>query len=431
MKSAAAPPTFEVFDLPGDCRLVLNTNVKMKTVSVLVWFLGNLEEASVTPNSLLPSVLRRGTRSFPDMQAISRHLEGLYGTTVNSSVRKIGEWHVVRFRLEVVNEIFVPGETEILRRGLEFLRELLHEPHRVAGGFQPDCVEQEKKNLERSIASLVDNKGAYAEHRMFEEMCREEPFRLLQSGRIEDIPAIDPTSLWDYYEGWRDRRPVHVYVAGDIDLTATRDLVEEVFTSAFSGRAGGYVLSPEPADVPAPSAPREVVERLEVNQAKLVLGFRHGIHHTDSLYEALLVMNGVLGGFSHSKLFQNVREKASLAYSVHSGLERTKGILVISAGIGPGQYEKALEIILEQVEQMKAGEITDEEIQATVSTLINSNNMLEDALPSLCEVHFVWGIHGRTLDLEAFRKRLLAVSRDDIVEAARRLQHDTTYLLTS
>jgi len=172
-------------------------------------------------------------------------------------------------------------------------------------------------------------------------------------------------------------------------------------------------------------------ETMDLNQARLAIGYRHGITYSDPRYEALLLMNGILGGFSHSKLFQNVREKASMAYSVHSSVERTKGLLFISAGIGPGQETEALRIIEEQVSAMRRGEITDEEISATLSTILNSNEMLEDNLAALADVDFVWGLHGRPMDLAAFRERLRNVTRDAIVETATRLEHDTTYILTA
>ena len=423
-----APPSFTHFHLPGNFHLAVNSNKKMKTVLFTVSVLANLVE-TVTRMALLPVILRRGTRLHPDMQSISRYLEGLYGASLASFVIKIGEWHVLRFRLEVVNERFLPGEKGLLHKALELLVELLREPLEVAGGFHPEYLEQEKVNLRRAIESLVDDKAAYAEHRLVEEMCSKEPYRLNEQGRVQDIPEIEPKALRDLHGKWVRRYPLHVYAAGDIDVRETRDLVASVFSAGSPAREGGYVLNGIPRPVPV-SSMREVEERMDVNQARLVLGFRHGITHADPSYEALLLMNGILGGFSHSKLFQNVREKASLAYSVHSALERTKGLLFISSGIAPENHRKALDIILEHVEALKKGEISDEEIQATVLTILNSNEMLEDNLGALADVDFVWSLHGRELDLAGFREKLKKVGRDEIVAAARRLQHDTTYLLT-
>jgi predicted Zn-dependent peptidase len=429
MQTAVSPPSFSRFDLPGDFHLALNSNRKMKTVFVSATFIGDLDEA-VTRRAILPMILRRGTRRLPDMQSINRHLEGLYGASVASHVQKIGEWHLVRFRLEVVNEKFLPGEEGLLRKAVELLVELLEDPLISGGGFHAGYLEQEKANLERSIRSLVDDKRAYADHRLVEEMCATEPYRLHEQGRIEDIPAIAPEPLLRFHEDCTRSQPLHVYVAGDIDIEATRDLVAGAFAAGRIGRRGGRPIRPVPAPVPV-KEPRSVSERMDLNQARLVLGYRHGVTFADPAYEALLVMNGVLGGYSHSKLFQNVREKANLCYGIHSGLERTKGLLFISSGIAPENHGRALEIILEQVRAMKAGEITAEEISSTISTILNHNEMLEDNLGALADVDFVWRLHGRTVDLPAFRERVRRIRVDEVVDVARRLELDTTYLLTS
>jgi predicted Zn-dependent peptidase len=424
--TGAAPPRYSHFDLPGDLHLAINSNRKMKTVLVTAAILGNLGE-DVTRIALLPMILRRGTRSHPDMQAISRHLEDLYGASLSSHVHKIGEWHAVYFRMEVVNEKFLPREPGLLRKALDLFREVITSPVEVAGGFAPEPLEQEKSNLRQTIESLVDNKAAYADHRLIEEMCRGEPYSIHEQGRVADIPAIDAVSLRETHRRWIRRQPMHVYVAGDIEVRATRDLVASL--CGGMDREGGYPLTGLPRPVPVCKL-REVDEHMDVNQARLAMGFRHGITYGDPAYEALLVMNGILGGFSHSKLFQNVREKANLCYGVHSWLERTKGLLLISSGIAPENHKRAQNIILEQVGALQRGDISDHELDATLLSILNANEMLEDNLGALGDVDLVWRLHGREVDLLAFRERLRRVRRDDIVHAARSLQHDTTYLLT-
>ena len=427
---SSAPPTFTHYELPGNLHLAVNSNRKMKTVAVRLSFVGNLGEDSATRLSLLPSVLRRGTRRLPDLQRISRFLEGLYGTSLSTTVHKIGEWHVARFQMDVVNERFLPGGEAVLRQAAEFLRELLVDPVVKGDGFKTEYLDGEKVNLRRAIEGLVDSKGAYAHQRLIENMCPNEPFRLYEHGQIDAIDAIDAVSFRSFHRTVLAEYPLHIYVAGDLDVDRTRDMFSEIFDADAFGRRDGFVLSELPGPVEI-GAPRHVEESMDVNQARLLFGYRHGITHTHPLYEALLVMNGVLGGFSHSKLFQNVREKANLCYSVHSGLERTKGLLFISSGIAPEKYGKAREIILEQVKATQEGQISSDEIDATVSTLVNHNEMLEDNLSALAEVDFSWRLGGRDLDLALLRQRIEKVSRDDLVEAARRLQLDTTYLLTN
>ncbi|HLU49903.1 MAG TPA: pitrilysin family protein [Planctomycetota bacterium] len=425
MPTVSTPPRFRSHELPGGIRLAINSNRKLKTILCKVYLAADLDE-TVTARALLPLVLRRGTRRLPSMQAIHRHLESLYGASVSTQVFKVGEWHVSSYRLEVVNDRFLPATDGLFVSGIEFLRELLGDPHVENESFRPEWVAQEKDALRRSIESIIDDKPTYATHRLIEEMCREEPFRLHEQGRVEDLDAITPQSLWKSYKRWMATVPMVVYIAGDVDEDAVRAIVERELRI---DRQATEPLKPIPPAVAPPSSPRRIEEKLEVKQARLVLGLRHGITYRDPDYEALLVMNGVLGGFGHSKLFQNVREKASLAYSASSWTERTKGLLVISCGIAAENEPKASRIILEQVDAVKAGDITDEEMEATISTLINHNLMLEDNYSNLAAADYIWSLHGRELDLEAFRERVRAVTKDDVARVAQRLVHDTTYFL--
>lgn len=425
MSNPPKPPSFRDFELPGGVRLAVNSNRKLKTILCKVYFTADLDE-SVTRRALLPLVLRRGTRRWPSMQAIHRYLESLYGASSSSSVFKIGEWHVTSYRLEVVNDRFLPATDGLFRSGLEFLRELLADPRLEDGSFHEEWVDQEKEALRRSIEAIFDDKPAYATVRCIEEMCSTEPYRLNENGHVEDLERIMPRSLFSSFKDWMSTTPMAVYVAGDVDEEEVRSTVERVLRLE---RRGARELAPLPLPVPSPPSPRRVEEKLEVQQARLMMGFRHGVTYQDRDYEALLVMNGVLGGFGHSKLFQNVREKASLAYSASSWTERTKGLLFISCGIAGEKEPEASRIILEQVDAVKNGDITDDEMEATVSTLINHNLMLEDNFSNLAAADFIWGLHGRELDLERFRERLREVTKDDVARVAQRLVHDTTYFL--
>ena len=418
--------SFERYDLGRDRVLAVNSNKKLKTVSMAVSIVGNLDD-TVTARALLPSMLRRGTEALPSSQRIHQRLEDLYGAVLHSTVTKIGEWHVSRFRLEIVNDRFLPENESLVRDGFEFLLNLLQRPLKVDGAFHSTFFEQERNNQRRDIESLIDNKGAYAEHRLLQAMCAEEPYRIYEYGRLEDLDSITRESLWRHYEGWLRREPIWMYVTGDVDAARIHDEVATLLNRDRE-REGGYDLRGIPPAIEV-DAPRELDESMDVQQAKLFLGYRHGITYGSDDYWSMLMMSGVLGGHSYSKLFRNVREQASLCYSVHAAFERTKGLLFIASGIAAENREQALDIIQEQLRAMQEGEITEEEMQSTASTLINGNEMLEDSPVSLCDADFCWRLHGVDLDLEEWRRRLAAVTKDDIVAASERLRLDTTYFL--
>lgn len=419
-----SPPAFRHNVLPGGLKLATLSSPKLKTIIIKAFIAADLDE-SVTERALLPMVLRRGTRRLPDMQLLTRYLEGLYGAGLWSSASKVGEWHITKHRLEVVNDRFLPSSEGLFDKALDFLREFLTEPREVDGGFDPRYVEQEKETLRRNIESLIDDKSSYAAFRCVEEMCAGEPYRFHEQGRVDALDAITASELFENSSRSLRECPLSIYIAGDFDEDAVLSRVEKLAKLPREEERPLRAL-PQPVSV---GEVREVRERLDVSQGKLVVGFRHGVTYSDDEYEALLVMNGILGGFSHSKLFQNVRERASLAYSASSGVERSKGLLFVSCGIAPENYEQALKISLEQVDAMTQGDVSDDEIEATIKTIMNHNCMLEDNIAGLADTDYAWSLHGRNLDLARFRERLLSVSRDAVVEVARKLAHDTTYFL--
>ena len=421
---ASPAPRFESTLLPGKIRLAIQPTRKLKTVLVKVFITDGLDEQT-TERSLISQVLGRGTRQLPDMQQLNRFLEGLYGTRMFSSVAKSGEWHVSRYGISVVNESFVPGEKRLLGRGLEFLGGLVGSPHTENGVFSSEYVDSERAILAQVIESLVDDKSSYAHFRCVEEMCSREPFRRYSQGDVARLQGVDAASLWTYYREWIRSAPIAIYVSGDVDPARVRDEIE----AAFSFERG-EVREPLPVAEARPvEREREVREQLDLQQARLVIGYRHGITYAHPDYESLVLMNGVLGGYSHSKLFQNVREKASLAYSAYSSVERHKGLLFVSCGIAAEKYEQALRISLEQVDAMAQGDISDEDIEATRKTVLEQNRMLEDDFSALAEADFALSLHGRRLDMPGFRERIRAVDKADMVRVAQRLRRDTTYFL--
>ncbi len=416
---------FTRFDIDGGARLSVHSTTKLKTVLVTVYLSGNLDDA-VTRRALVPMVLRRGTRTLPDMQAIQRRLEDLYGAVLVSDVAKIGEWHAIVFQLEVVNGAFLPGKIDVVADAVRFLREMIFEPHLAGSCFDVAYVEQEKQNLGRLIESLLDDKAEYALERLVRTLAASEPYRLYEYGDTAELPGIDTAKVTGEWRRCVDRFPMEIYVCGDVDVEATRDLIAGTFSS--TSRRGDEVLLGPPQRRPVGEV-RHVEERMKVNQGKLCLGFRHGNTYAAGDLEAAVMMNGVLGQFSHSKLFQNVREKASLAYVAHSLLERTKGLLFISCGIAVENYQKTLDICLEQVKAIQDGEITSDELVSTRESLDNHLTMLEDNYARLAGADYVWGLNGQQLDLEAHREAIRAVTTERIVEAARDLELDTVYFL--
>ncbi|MED0717476.1 pitrilysin family protein [Aeribacillus composti] len=395
-----------------------------KTNSLILRLKAPLSEKDVTIRALLPHVLQRGTASYPSTTELRKYLDDLYGATLQVDLAKKGENHIITFRMEIPNEKFLKDKTPLLEKGIELLSEVLLSPPLQEGVFNQSIIEQEKRTLKQRIQAIYDDKMRYANLRLIQEMCKTEPYRLHVNGEKEHIDQISPQQLTDYYTNMLQHDEVDLFVIGDIENEQVADIVRKYFRLTKSNqqaRAESVEKKIEKVN--------EVIEEQDITQGKLNIGYRTHTTYSDHDYYALQVFNGIFGGFPHSKLFLNVREKNSLAYYASSRVESHKGLLMVMSGIEMKNYERALTIIHEQMEAMKKGDFTDKELEQTKAVI--KNQLLEtiDTPYGMTEVlyHNVVAKTNRTIEewIEGVEK----VQKDEIVQLAEKIQLDTVYFL--
>lgn len=403
---------------------ILETD-KYKTNTIVVNMTRPLQEDTVTPAALLPQVLRRGTESHPGLQRMKEHLDELYGATFFGNVMKRGERHILQFGMEIANEDFLSDQTPLLERGIAFLGEVLTKPEREGDGFVSQYVQSEKQNLRRRIESLIDDKIQYAAVRCIEEMCQSEPFRLFNYGSVAQLERIENVQLYAFFQEVLRTAPIDVFIIGDVNGDEVAEMVERHFTFERT--------DVEPVDVASVKHPveavRQVTDRLDVQQGKLNMGLRTQTSIKDDDYVPLMVYNGILGGFPHSKLFMNVREKASLAYYAVSKLESHKGIMTIQSGIEIDDFDRASEIIHKQLDDMRAGNISDSEMERTKTMLNNQLREMQDRPQQLVDFHYHGILSEKHRSLDDFIMQIEATSKEDVVKIADKVALDTIYFL--
>jgi predicted Zn-dependent peptidase len=415
---------FQSFPLDAGVTLHVHPAPAFKTLSVHVFVQRPLDEGT-TDAALLPDLLRRGCRRHPTRRAIAVFLETLYGASLSSGVFKFGERHLLHVRIDGVNDRFVPGRTRVLARTLGFLRDLLTAPVLERGLFPAAAVEREKANRRNLLEGLMNERAAWAYERCVAAMCAGEPFRRYPLGDVADLEAVTPGTLRDRHLRLLREAPVDIVVTGDVRGPEIAAAVGRAFR--LRGRAPSPL--PLPAPRPAPASPREVREALPVEQGRLVIGLRTGITLADPAVDALGVANGILGAFPHSKLFRNVRERDGLAYDVRSWTERTHGLLFVQAGVDPAKVGAARDVILGELAALQRGEISGEEWESTKSCLLDRLRALSDS-PALLAVARMEGIvNGRVRTPDEVMESVRSVTREAVVDAARRVRPDTIYVL--
>ena len=412
--------------LKNGITLYIWSTSKFKTTTVQVFLHQALRRETATEIALLPMVLRRGTRRLPETIDLWRRLDRLYGAEFGGDVLKKGERQIIDLGINLANEKFLGGSANLLEDAIELLADALLDPVTEGDGFRRDYVEQEKENLRRQIESLFNDKIHYSMARCYEEMCAGEPYAVYKYGRVEDIDGITPASLHARYRGILRQSPIDIFVVGDVDPDRLETLVSRHFNFQ---REAADPLPPTLVRSDPGHAARRVVEPQDVTQGKLCLGYRTGVTRGDREWYPLVVANGVLGGYAHSKLFTYVREKASLCYYAYSSLEGTKGLGMIYSGIEVDKYEQALDLIQKQVAATQQGDISDYEFDSTKKALIRDLKGAEDSPDQKIGAALDMMVNGASETTEQRIRRIEAVTREQTAEAARRFKLDTVYFL--
>jgi len=400
---------------------------KFKTVTFSIKCCAPLDKNTVTNRALLAYLLEKGTINYPSEKQLMLKLDELYGAIFYIDVAKKGNQHILTFHFEVANEKYINNETTIIEESLQLLQEIIFQPNIVGGTFPEKVVKREKATLKNKIGSIVDDKMAYANRRLIDEMYRGENFSTHTYGYEKDLEAITPSSIYDAYQEMIHTNQFDIYVVGDFDTNE----MEQKFSSIFQHVQESNEINRVDVERKTVTEVNEVVETEPIQQAKLHIGYRTNCTYKDDDYAALQLFNGLFGAFPNSKLFVNVREKNSLAYYAASRIESHQGLLLVFSGIEAKNYELARDIINEQMKAMQQGEFTDDEIQATKELIISQLKETLDSARGTIELFYQQVIGERKLSPQDLMDEINEVTKEDIIRVANNIQLDTVYLLTS
>ncbi|WP_379126655.1 EF-P 5-aminopentanol modification-associated protein YfmF [Paenibacillus sp. sgz500958] len=397
-----------------------------KTFAISLYAGVPLAEETVTSTALIPFVLRRGTSAYPETTQFRERLEELYGAGFGFDVYKRGDHQIVQFRMDTINDSFVNSSESLLAESFAFLGEVLTRPVLENGVFRHSYVGTERETVRKKLEAIVNDKIRYAAERCIEEMCVNEPYRLHPLGQRSDLDLLTSEKLYQSYNAWLDNAILDLYVVGDTTPEEVETLVKRHF-ERDQLQAKEYTSRFTPVTV---SEVRTVEEKLDVNQGKLNMGLRTSITYKDDAYASALMYNGILGGYPHSKLFVNVREKASLAYYASSRYDGHKGIGTIQSGIEVQNYGKAVEIIKNQLEELRAGRITDLELSQTKAMIRNLLSEIQDSAFEMISFDFNRQISGKDRSTQELMDQVEATGAEEVKAVADTFQLDTIYFLT-
>ena len=398
-----------------------------KTDCSFITFTIPLIKKDATKNALLAYILMRGTQNYPDQYELNKALDNNYGSTLSVSFDKVGDNVSLRFNMEsIANRYALDGEN-VLKTSLEILFDLAFNPLRKDGMLSEDFITLEKEHLIKILKSEKDNKDSYAYKRALSETFLGDGFGVNLYGYEDDVQNIDIKELTEYYDWIVNNSRIDIAFSGDSDIDTLKNIIfsnEKI--NNLVPRKSPLILSTE-AEQKVEKA-NEITDKMDVVQGKLVLGMITQIEDRNIRFIGQ-VYNAILGGTANSFLFQNVREKNGMAYSIGSNFVKLKKAVFIRCGIEIENYLKALELIYTQLDYMKNGDFTEEDIENAKIYLISNLDSISEEQVS--EMFFYLGqdFTNENLTIEQYKEGIRSVDKDDLMRFANSLSLKTIYLL--
>lgn len=401
-----------------------------KTNLVCVFITVPLTRENVTKNALIPFILKSGSKILPTQYLINEKMESLYGANFECGVDKLGDNQVFKFYIDAINNEYALENEDILKETIDSLLDIVFNPVLQKDKFKKEFIDIEKENLKTIIDSKIDDKDMYAYDRCISEMYNNKNFGIYKYGYEEDLEKIDEDNLTEHYNYLIQNSKIDIYISGKYDINKVQtDIMENENIKKLKPRIENYILNNEYTESKQNvDNIKEIIEKMEVTQGKLVIGL-DVVSNIENLQCVSLVYNAILGDGASSMLFQNVREKAGLAYSARSNYIKQKANIFIRCGIQIENFEKALNIVKDQLENMKKGNFTDEDIENAKKYLIAGIKTIEEEQDS--EVIFYIGqeIAKTNRTVKEYIELIEKVKRDEILEIAKAVQINTIYSL--
>ncbi|MDR2931474.1 MAG: insulinase family protein [Oscillospiraceae bacterium] len=390
-------------------------------------FIMPLRADTASDNAVVPYILRKGCRTCPDFSALNAKLSALYGATMNTGVSRINGYQILSVSIRALDSRFALENEDIVSECASLLASVVLDPKLDSNGF----FDEKDTALERqfiidSIQSEINDKRTYAISRCMQTMCEGEPVAVRRYGDLATAEKITPESAYNAYRNMLDTANIEVIFTG----SGKPDAAKKIFSEAFCSKtrnAPDYRLIPLRTSA---DTVRETTERMTISQSKLVMGLRTGAPQTDEELFAMRLCSALLGGTPFSKLFLNVREKLSLCYYCAANFDMFNRTLIIDSGIEAQNKQKAQDEILRQIKAIQDNDFMDDELANTKLLVKNALTTATDSPASMESWYLSQTMRGRSRAPGEEAGMLEAVTREQIVSAAKKISLDTIYFLT-
>ncbi len=413
---------YKVKDL-GSYKLHLIKNSDFKTIRVKVFFNEPIKKDKITIRNFLASLLVLSNEKYKTKRQVALKCQDLYSCGIGYNICRFGNYSNLSFSMDVLEDKYT--EEGNFKQALEFFSDIIFKPNVVENAFDETYFNIVKNDARVALNSLKEDKGRYSTIRMLEAMDKNSPLSFRTSGYVEDLDNITKESLYEYYKEMLDNDIVDIFVIGNIDFDEIEKLIRLYFpVKVYKKITLDCRLEEKKSNI------KRVVQREEddSNQSKLAIGCRcFGLSDYERSYP-LTIYNIILGGGTNSKLFKEVREENSYCYYINSVPNKLDNLLIIRAGISRVNFESVVRMIEDQMIMIRRGKFTDFDMEEAKKMYVSAIDEIKESQNDIIDSYYMMELLGVD-DLETKKKKMLEVTRDEIIAVSKKIKIDTIYLL--
>lgn len=405
--------------------LHLIPNKKFKNITISLKLKNVLKKETTTARTLLSFMLTAGTKDYPSTKIFSKNLEDMYGARFGSNIGTKGKSQILNLTSICINEEFLPYKENLIKKQIKIMNDVLMNPNVKNGLFDEKTLEIKKKELKERLRASNDDKFTYSLEKLFMYMGKDSFLGISSTGYLEEVDGITNEQVYQCLQDCIENDQKHVYVVGDIDESIIDIFKKEMhFKDINDDNGSSTIFQSNKQEV------LEIIEKQDITQAKLNLGYTIDCDFISDNHYAFSVFNAVFGGFSQSRLFKVVREENSLCYYVSSSYDAFNGIMIVNAGIEGKDYQKTMELIDAELKHIQEGTIDDKDIDTAKKMLKNALVKANDEPSSIISLAFNRDISHKEETNEEYLNKLMAVTKEQIIEVSKKVKLDTIFLLT-
>ena len=393
---------------------------KFKTNKVQISFKNDLKEETVSKRAILPYLLKAVSKKYHSREKMSAYLENMYAAHFNVSVSKIAKTHGINFDLSFINDQYTLDNEVLFDDALLFMKEVLFNPL-----FDKAIYIEELRLLKEYFSGIYSNKLKYAINSLNNIMFKDDVYRFSALGESELLEKITLDECLLEYENMLNNDLITITIVGDIDFDIVNAKIRKTFK--FTNRKLNLTLI-DKSSKPI-SKVNEIIEILDVKQAKLVIGYRLDAFYKTPDYLKAIIFNTLFGGSGESLLFKEIRDNLGLVYFINSSYDPYKGVLFIVSGIAKADYRKVLETIRNIIEKIINQDYSDEAFE--ISKTVQVNGVIEslDSISGLASRINRDSLFNNQFNPDELIEKIKMITKDDLSLIAKKMKQDTIFFL--